>query len=148
MFAVFVFILPFFIYLDNIPRVSFFCLFVATFTDSIERSPLSLSLSSSLPQLYPAVSRSSHLTVSVVRILAPLPHFSLSRGRFSLLRSSLVPRSHVTPTLFAELVHSAFSLRVTEHSIEPGRTVPSGRPSLPAHTLSSIPPSLLPVSIN
>lgn len=41
----------------------------------------------------------------------------------------------------------AFSLRVTEHSIEPGWTIPSGRPSLPAHSVPLFCP-FLPVSIN
>lgn len=75
-----------------------------------------------------------YLTISLIRILVPLSHFSPSAGRFLFFapRSSVAPRARDADAV-CQTRAFAFSLRVTEHSIEPGRTVPSGRPSLPAY---------------
>lgn len=121
-----------FSYTSTIFRLSlFFCLFIAIFANSIER--FSLSLFPFIP-LSTTSSSGSHLTVSLIRNLVPLSHFSLSRGRFLFFasRSSFATRARDADAVCRTRTF-AFSLRVTEHSIEPGRTVPSGQPSSPAY---------------
>lgn len=83
---------------------------------------------------YPQFLFNSYSTISLIRILVPLSHFSPSAGRFLFFapRSSFAPRARDADAV-CQTRAFAFSLRVTEHSIELGRTVPSGRPSLPAY---------------
>ena len=95
---------------------------------------------SSFSQPFPVLFSSSHLIVSLESSLRS----RISR-RNAVVLSSFAPRARDADAVCRTRAF-AFSLQVTEHSIEPGRTVPSGTSSAElscsvlAHTLSSIPP--------
>lgn len=137
---------PFFIYLGNIPR-----LFLPLVRRDIRRFDRA---SSSLPFLIPPStifgcspvlvrpflpSESSPFALAFLAITRP---FAATSSLFRASRSSFALRARDADAVCRTRAF-AFSLRVTEHSIEPGRTIPPRSAELTRTPRSSIPPSPL-----